>query len=83
MNEKIGNWKVGGYVVDYSMAIKYLNCALKYLKEREKQEKELLDPYVNLSEEWQVALSEFKLKYGYHSLTETRAKKFAKEYQTS
>ncbi len=83
MNEKIGNWKIGGYVVDYSMAIKYLNCALKYLKEREKQEKELLVPYINLSGEWQVALSEFKLKYGYHSLTETRAKKFAKEYQTS
>lgn len=79
-NRKVGAWKIGGTTVDYATSIKYLNTALEYLREREKEEAELLEKYMKLPDEWQVALSEWKIDNNIHKLTDTRAKKFAREY---
>lgn len=75
MNREMGTW----YVENYAASIRYLNKALAYLTEREKTEEVRLSKYMELYPDWQVDVSEWRLKNGYHNLTETRAKKFAKE----
>lgn len=77
-NRKIGGWIVGGKRMDYANSIQYLNIALEYLRKREEKEAELLEKYMDLYPDWQVDLSEWRLENGYHRLTDTRAKKFAK-----
>lgn len=77
-NNKIKDWRIGGQVVDFAYAIRYLNTALAYLDKREKEEAEMLKPYMELYDNWQVDLSEWRLKNGYHRLTPTRAKAFVK-----
>ena len=77
-NRKIGGWIVGRQCMDYSNSIQYLNIALEYLRKREEKEAELLEKYMDLYPDWQVDLSEWRLENGYHRLTDTRAKKFAK-----
>lgn len=49
--------------------------------EREKDEAELLEQYMDLYDDWQVDLSEWRLAHNYHRLTDTRAKKFAREFK--
>lgn len=53
----------------------------RWIREREIEEAEMLEKYMELYPEWQVDLSEWRLKHNYHRLTDTRAKKFAKEVQ--
>lgn len=77
-NRKIGGWIVGEQQMDYANSIQYLNIALEYLRKREEKEAELLEKYMDLYPDWQVDLSEWRLENGYHRLTDTRAKKFAK-----
>ena len=60
--------------------IPYLNKALEFLEEREKTEAALLRLHMDLYENWQVDVSRWRLEHHYHELTETRAKKFAKEF---
>ena len=81
-NNKVKGWRIGGSTVDFAYAIRYLNTALKYLDKREMTEAEMLKPYMELYDDWQVDLSEWRLKNNYHSLTPTRAKTFAKQRQT-
>ena len=64
--------------MDYANSLSYLNAALDYLKKRETEEERLLSRYMELYPDWQVDLSEWRLKHQYHRLTDTRAKKFAK-----
>lgn len=77
-NKKIGGWQIGGKIMDYANSLSYLNAALDYLKKRETEEERLLSRYMELYPDWQVDLSEWRLKHQYHRLTDTRAKKFAK-----
>lgn len=79
-NRKVGTWCIGREVVDYAKSIQYLNKALEYLLEREKEEEQLIRKYMDLPDEWQVILSEWKLKNDIHILTDTKAKRFAKEF---
>ena len=78
-NRKMGGWRRGNKAVEYSDGIPYLNMALAYVREREETEAELLEKYMELYEGWQVDLSEWRLSHNYHRLTDTRAKRFAKE----
>lgn len=80
-NKKMGGWKRAGESVEYADSIPYLNKALEYIREREKDEAELLKPYMDLYDDWQVDLSEWRLAHNYHRLTDTRAKKFAREFK--
>lgn len=80
-NRNIGGWVRGGQVVSYADSIPYLNKALEYIREREKDEAELLKPYMDLYDDWQVDLSEWRLAHNYHRLTDTRAQKFAREFK--
>ena len=66
--------------VDYADSIPYLNTALQYIRKREEEEAAMLRKYMELYDGWQVDLSEWRLNNNYHHLTETRAKKFAREY---
>ena len=63
--------------------MRYLNIALEYLRNREKQEKALIMKYSYLLPEWEVALSEWKLVHNVHSITDYQAKRFAKYYIAS
>lgn len=80
-NRNIGGWVRGGQVVSYADSIPYLNKALEYIREREKDEAELLEQYIDLYDDWQVDLSEWRLAHNYHRLTDTRAQKFAREFK--
>lgn len=82
-NRKVGRLFIGGKEVSYAYAMRYLNTALEYLRNREKQEKELIMKYSYLLPEWEVALSEWKLKNNVHSITDYQAKRFAKYYTAS
>lgn len=82
-NRKIGGWRRAGAVVDYADSLPYLHTALEYLRKREKEEAAMLEKYMTLYDGWQVDLSEWRLEHNYHRLTETRARKFAKERQTA
>ena len=82
-NRKIGGWRRARAVVDYADSLPYLHTALEYLRKREKEEATMLEKYMTLYDGWQVDLSEWRLKHNYHRLTETRARKFAKERQTA
>lgn len=78
-NRKIAGWYIGGCSVDFAASLRYLNKALSYLDEREKEEKKLLLKYMeDLPANWQVELANWRREHGYHFLTETRAKRFAK-----
>lgn len=81
-NRKIGGWKRGNKQVDYADSIEYLNKALQYIRQREEREAELLERYMDLYPDWQVDLSEWRLKNNFHRLTDSRAKKFAKEHKS-
>lgn len=76
-SRKIGNWHQGKVQMDYAGSLKYLNTALQYLRNREKTEAAMLEKYMDLYTDWQIDLSEWRLKNNYHRLTDTRAKKFA------
>lgn len=80
-NKKMGGWKRAGESVEYADSIRYLNAALDYIREREKDEAELLEQYMDLYNDWQVDLSEWRLAHNYHRLTDTRAQKFAREFK--
>jgi len=80
-NKKVGTLVIGGKTVDYAYAMRYLNRALEYLNDREKKEAELISAYMTLETEWQVALSEWKLKNNVHTITEYQAKRFAKHME--
>ena len=80
-NRQVGQWRVGSKVLDYATSIKYLNRVLEYLNKREETEAALISKYMELPNEWQVVLSEWKLENDVHTLTDTKAKKFAREYE--
>ena len=82
-NRKVGRLFIGGKEVSYAYAMRYLNTALEYLRNREKQEKALIMKYSYLLPEWEVALSEWKLVHNVHSITDYQAKRFAKYYIAS
>lgn len=66
-------------MIDYVASIKYLKKALAFLREREEQEAKMLSAHMDLYPEWQVDVSEWRMTHGHHTLTDARAKKFAKE----
>lgn len=74
----IGVWCVAGAALSFAGAIPYLQKAMEFLREREKEEEKLLGKYMELYPGWQVDLSEWRMEHSYHRLTDARAKKFAK-----
>ena len=78
--KKVGNVYIGGTKIQFADIIPYLNKALEFLEEREKTEAALLRLHMDLYENWQVDVSRWRLEHHYHELTETRAKRFAKEF---
>lgn len=80
-NRKIGGWRIGDTQVDYAHSLRYLNKALEYLRQREIVEATMLSSCMDLYPDWQVDVSEWRLKHNYHKLTDARAKAFAKEHR--
>ena len=86
MTKKIGNFgrkqdQFGRFTtLDYAYLIPYFKQALEYLRNREKEEADLIKPYVNLDDydEWQVLLSHWKIAKKVHHMTDYQAKRFAK-----
>ena len=71
----------GGKEVSYAYSMRYLNKALKYIREREKEECRLLSQYMELPKEWQVSLSEWKMEKNVYTITDYQAKRFAKYWK--
>lgn len=80
MNRELGTVKIF-LQVNFSYMIPYLNHALEYLLSREKTESELISRYMDLPNEWQMALSEWKMAQDVHVITDYQAKRFVKWYK--
>lgn len=82
--KNLGGWSLGGAPVEYAYAIRYLNTALDYIRDREKQEKALLDaidPKICEDPDWPVKLSEWKLSNDerpVRQMNEFQSKRFAR-----
>ena len=66
--------------INFSSLLPYLNTAMEYLKKREEKEEELIKTFTSLRNNWQVALTEWKLEHNVHEITEYQAKRFARWY---
>lgn len=61
----------------FSSFIPYLNHAMEVLKEREEKEKELILKYVsNIPDNWRMQLSDWKIAYNIHKISDYQAKRF-------
>lgn len=84
--KKLGGWCIGGKTVDYAYAIRYLNKALEYVRNRENEEKALIDaidPTICQKAEWPLKLSEWKMEKGVRTITAYQAKRFVKSIQAA
>lgn len=69
---------------NFSSVIPYLNHALQFLKEREKGEQLMIEQYASeLSSDWRMKLSDWKMENDIHVITEYQAKRFAKSLRSS
>lgn len=85
-NKSLGDWNIGGKPVIYAHGIRYLKVAMDHVREREEEEKKLieaLDPNVTADPDWPVKLSEWKLEHQVHKITEYQAKRFVKAINKS
>ncbi len=64
----------------FANTVRYLNDALKFVKEREAEEAKYLKPYVEITDDMWVALSEWKLAKGVRVINDYQAKRFAKSF---
>lgn len=64
--------------VNFSSVLPYLNHALEFLDKREAEESALISKYIELPHEWQLELSDWKMKHDVHTITDYQAKRFAK-----
>lgn len=69
------------HCVNFSYILPYMNKAMEFLREREKEEEKLISHYTALLENWQADLTDWKLAHNVHEITEYQAKRFAKWYQ--
>lgn len=79
----LGGWMVGGTMVTYAYAIRYLKTALEVVRKREAEEKALidaLDPAICKDPDWPLKLTQWKLSAGVRNITAYQAKRFAKAY---
>lgn len=67
---------------DFANILPFLNTALQFLIKREKEEQDKINNYINFSindiPEWQIMLSEWKIKNSVSNFTDFQAKRFAK-----
>lgn len=64
----------------FAETVRYLNRALKFVKEREVEEAKWLGQYVEITDDMWAALSEWKLEKNVRSINDYQAKRFAKWY---
>ena len=79
----IGQWRLGGAILPYADALKYLNKINSYLKEREAKEAEMLkesglDDWVKRNRDWMVQVCEWRIENRIRNLTPYQAKRFKK-----
>lgn len=66
----------------FANTIRYLNDALKFIKEREEEEAKWLSRYIEITDDMWAALSEWKLEKGVRSINDYQAKRFANYYKS-
>lgn len=83
----IGTWLIWFNGMEaYAYAIRYLNKALEYIRNRESEEKSLIDaidPTICQDSEWPLKLSEWKMEKGVRAITAYQAKRFVKAIHSS
>lgn len=83
--KSLGGWTINGHVVNYAYAIRYLNTALDFVRQREVEEKafiDAIDPSICMDIEWPLMLSKWKLSSGVRKITLHQAKRFVRAYQS-
>lgn len=83
--KSLGGWTINDHVVNYAYAIRYLNTALDFVRQREVEEKtfiDAIDPSICTDIEWPLMLSKWKLSAGVRKITLHQAKRFVKAYQS-
>jgi len=79
VNRKMPNKYVSGKT-NFSSFLPYMNKAMEFLKERESEEEQLISQHTNLSENWQIALTKWKIENNVHKITDYQAKRFSRWY---
>lgn len=84
----IGSWRIGAGCISYAQSLKYLNRALEYLKEVQKEETRMLieaglEQWIKATAEWDVTVLEWRIRNQVRRLTPYQARRFAKEQSAS
>lgn len=79
----IGDWKIGSHRLSYADSLRYLNIMHDFLKERQVSERTMLQDaglssWLDEHPEWDVTLTEWRMKKQVRKLTPYSAKRFAK-----
>jgi len=79
ITKKVDGVRIGGREINYNYFIPYLNRMMDHVKQREREEYELISKHLDLANypEWMVDLSEWKLTTGHHKIGVRYAKQFA------
>lgn len=79
ITKKVNGVRIGGREINYNYFIPYLNRMMDHVKQREREESDLISKHLDLSEhpEWMVDLSEWKIETGHHKIGVRYAKQFA------
>ncbi len=75
-------WRVGGQLVDYAYALRYIGEALAFIRKREITEKENIiaagGSHIVSDPDWPVAVAEWKMATGVRDLNAYQARRFVK-----
>lgn len=79
----IGDWRIGNSLLSYADSLRYLNIMHDFLKKRQESEQAMLQDaglssWLDHNPEWDVMLTEWRIKNHVRRLTPHSAKRFAK-----
>lgn len=79
----IGDWRIGNSQLSYADSLRYLNIMYDFLKKRQESEQTMLrdadlSSWLDSNPEWDVVLTEWRIKNHVRKLTPHSAKRFAK-----
>ncbi len=82
--ENLGGFTIGGSYIPFASALKYLNTILEYLKEQEEEIKTDLEAaglskWIKETPDWDVMITEYRIKNKIHKLTPRSIHAFVKD----
>lgn len=79
----VGNWRVGGKILSYAEALRYLNKILEYIRKRDQEipatlKEAGLEKWMQAHPDWDVLLTEWRIANQIRNMTFYQVKRFAK-----